>query len=178
MYLAGPEVFHPQAVALGQARKAVCARYSLDGVFPLDGAPPMADLDDSAGRRRLALALFDTCIDHLGSCAGVIANLTPFRGPSADVGTAVELGWAHARGLPVFAYTNHPDDYSARVVPDGLVVEDYGLADNLMCEGLVERSGGVVVRHAARPDRIWTDLTGFDLAAQLLARALGATPPP
>ena len=45
----------------------------------------------------------------------VIANMTPFRGPSMDVGTAVELGYSFARGLPVFGYTNIVDDYEARV---------------------------------------------------------------
>ena len=40
------------------------------------------------------------------SCRLLIANLTPFRGPSADVGTAYEIGFARALKLPVYAYSN------------------------------------------------------------------------
>ena len=39
---------------------------------------------------------------HIRSCQAVIANLTPFRGPSADVGTVYEVGFARALGLLIF----------------------------------------------------------------------------
>jgi hypothetical protein len=44
------------------------------------------------------------------TCDAVILNLTPFRGPSADVGSAYEMGFMRALGRPIFAYSN--DDRS------------------------------------------------------------------
>ena len=157
-YLAGPEVFLPEAVALGEAKKAVCAEHGLAGVFPLDpvdGRVPAVD----------GVALFEHCVAHLDRCDLVIANLTPFRGPSMDVGTAVEIGYALGVGLPVYGYTNVAADYRDRVDPEpGWLVEDFGFVDNLMCEGTVRRRGGEPVRTSVAstdPAAVLADLTGF-----------------
>ena len=168
-YLAGPEVFLPDAAAIGAAKRAVCAEHGLVGVFPLDpldGRVP--DLDGSA--------IFAHCVAHLDAADLVIANLTPFRGPSADVGTAVEIGYALGRGLPVFGYTNVTADYRDRVDPEpGWLVEDFGFADNLMCEGTVRAHGGEVVRTAVAgdPATVLADLTGFRAVVARAAATLG-----
>ena len=39
------------------------------------------------------------------SCDALVANLTPFRGVSADAGTAFEVGFMRALGRPVLGYT-------------------------------------------------------------------------
>ena len=163
-YLAGPEVFLPDAIAVGEAKKAICADHGIEGVYPLDG--PALAFEPGA--------IFDRCIEHLDACDLVIANLTPFRGPSMDVGTAVEMGYALGAGKPVFGYTNVADDYRARVADDGLFVEDFGLADNLMCEGAVGRHGGTVVRVAVDPAddgsaALLADLVGFRAAVRQAA---------
>jgi nucleoside 2-deoxyribosyltransferase len=60
-----------------------------------------------------------------------------------DPGTAWEIGYAVARGLPVFAYSHDLRAYAERVGQtgqgprgpvdaDGLLVEDFGLVENLM----------------------------------------------
>ncbi len=61
-----------------------------------------------------------------------------------DVGTAFEMGFATARGTPIFGYSNALGPYNARVPTgpsngdprprdiDGLLIEDFGLQDNLM----------------------------------------------
>jgi nucleoside 2-deoxyribosyltransferase len=36
----------------------------------------------------------------------MIVNLTPFLGPSADVGSAYEMGFMRTLGRPIFAYSN------------------------------------------------------------------------
>ncbi|MBE7942197.1 nucleoside 2-deoxyribosyltransferase, partial [Ramlibacter aquaticus] len=38
VYLAGPDVFRPDAEAFGRALAQACAALGLQGVFPLDGA--------------------------------------------------------------------------------------------------------------------------------------------
>ena len=65
----------------------------------------------------------------------IIANLTPFRGPSADAGTAYELGFMAARGKFCLAYSNDPALYVDRVKrfghgdesPDGRLTDQDGL---------------------------------------------------
>ena len=165
VYLAGPEVFLPDAVAIGEAKKAVCADHGLEGVYPLD---PFAGSDPAYD----GVALFEHCVAHLDQCDAVIANLTPFRGPSMDVGTAVEVGYALGAGHPVYGSTNVAEDYRERVEAEpGWLVEDFGFVDNLMCEGSVRRHGGEPVRTAVASDHpatVLADLTGFRL---VVARA-------
>ena len=88
-------------------------------------------------------------------CVAGLANVTPFRGVSADVGTAFEMGYLFGRGCPVWGYTSHAADYAVRVgandgagvVDDGeLLVEAFGLADNLMLEGPMLRRERAIVR--------------------------------
>jgi nucleoside 2-deoxyribosyltransferase len=49
------------------------------------------------------------------SCDALIVNLTPFRGPSADVGSAYEMGFMRALRRPIFAYTNDDRPFLDRV---------------------------------------------------------------
>lgn len=142
IYLAGPEVFLPDARAVGAAKKALCARYGFEGRFPLDETLALEGLEPRAEAR----VIFDACVRMMRACDLCIANCTPFRGVSMDVGTAFEIGFMRALGKPVFGYTTVSWDYATRVtmyrpyrqgvVVDGdradLDVERFGLADNLM----------------------------------------------
>lgn len=169
VYLAGPEVFLPNALDIGAEKKRICARFGYDAIFPLDGSEPLADDPLQAG-----LQIFDQCVVLMDRCDLIVANMTPFRGSSMDVGTAVEVGYMFSRGRPVHGYTNVTSDYAARVQHDGFAIEAFGFSDNLMCEGSVRRSGNSVVRTAVPPDRLLTDLRGFEHCVQLAAaRAQG-----
>ena len=95
VYLAGPDVFLPDAIEVGEAKKRVCQEHGLVGVFPLDG--PYERLTGLAPQDA-GLAAFDICIELMDTCQLGIANMTPFRGPSMDVGTAVETGNLCAQG--------------------------------------------------------------------------------
>jgi nucleoside 2-deoxyribosyltransferase len=163
IYLAGPEVFLPNAIAIGEAKKEFCTEQGLVGIFPLDGAAVEVGNDTTT-----AHAVFHRCVELMNRSDFIVANMTPFRGASMDVGTAVELGYMYALssrtpGLRprVFGYTNSQKSYKDRVLADGLAIEDYGLFDNLMCEGPVFESGGSVVRNEVRPEELFTDLAGF-----------------
>ena len=183
VYLAGPDVFLPDPLARAAALKAVCARHGLTGVSPLDA---LADEPDSWAAlpesRRIALRNEA----HIRSCRAVVANLTPFRGPSADAGTVFEVGFARALGLLVFAWTNDPRPFAdrtraflgdaARPAADGwrdgegMLLEDFALADNLMIEGAVLASGGVLVLDEVAPSARWTDLDAFARCVAALQR--------
>lgn len=193
VYLAGPEVFLPDAAAVGAAKQAICRDAGLEGLFPLDAEVGLDALADRSGPER-AGHVFAAAVRMLDTADAVIANLTPFRGVSADVGTAWELGHAFARGRVLFAYTNEARHYGERVAAgphagDGLAVEDFDLADNLMLESAVLASGGIVVRAGADSSvgsiretgsiseaaRI-AGLDGFRACVALAAAALGAGP--
>lgn len=150
-YLAGPDVFLPDPLAHAAAQKRICLALGLTGVSPLD---PL----DAEPRDWLALPEAHRIARrneaHIRSSQAILANITPFRGPSADSGTVYEIGFGRALGLPVFAYTAAMDDYAVRVQPgatydaDGLAIEDFGLAENLMIACGIEESGGFILRHA------------------------------
>ncbi|WP_127089763.1 nucleoside 2-deoxyribosyltransferase [Aquabacter cavernae] len=131
LYLAGPDIFRPDAETHGARLKQVCAAHGLKGLYPLDGAPPEAGAD--AIRRK--------CMAEIDSADAVVANISPFRGPHMDPGTAFELGYAEARRKPVFLWSDNPHTLIARVGSatetgwrdgDGHLVEDFGGRENLM----------------------------------------------
>ena len=101
IYLAGPDVFHVDAIALGAAKKALCARFVFIGLYPLE-APEPADASEPAGASP-SRRIYAACLSMMRRADCGIFNLTPFRGPSADVGTVFELGVMAAQGKPVFA---------------------------------------------------------------------------
>src|SRR5215510_3297084 len=155
IYLAGPEVFLPDALTMGARKAAMCAAHGLEGVFPLDAQLGLAGLAKPEQARRISEANEGL----MRSCAGLIANLTPFRGVSMDAGTAFEVGFMQALGRPLAGYTNVAAGYAERAralrargpaMMDSdradLEIEDFGFAENLMIEVAILSSGGRVVR--------------------------------
>lgn len=185
VYLAGPEVFLADADAVAAAKRAVCAAHGLEGVFPTDHrADPAAD---SAAEEHMRLYLRNEA--HIRSCDALIANVTPFRGPSADAGTVFEMGFMRALDRPVFAYSNTTRGFVARTLAflgpaarrradgswedgDGLAVEDFDLFDNLMVEGGVLASGGVLEATDVPGADRWRDLAAFSRCVEKAARVL------
>lgn len=158
VYLAGPDVFLPDPQARGAALKAICAAHGLVGVFPLDplrGEP--AEWRALPPWRQIALRNEA----HIRASDALIANLTPFRGPSADPGTVFELGFMRALGRPVFGWSRDPRPFAQRTLAflgaagpagsdpcwrdrDGQALEWFGCTDNLMIDGAVAASGGAI----------------------------------
>ncbi|WP_234730115.1 nucleoside 2-deoxyribosyltransferase [Acidocella facilis] len=139
LYLAGPDVFLPHAAAMAQAKRDLCAAHGLEGIAPFN---PNLDLNRPAAE--LWRAIYADDLRMMRESDAILANLTPFRGASADAGTLVELGWFLGQGKPVFGYSNSAENFATRAgaqieaVGDalpGLIIEDFGCADNLMIEG-------------------------------------------
>ena len=177
-YLAGPDVFHPEMPALAAGKRELCARHGLLGCFPLDNA---TDLTGLAGRE-VALAIYRANIRLIESCDLLVANLTPFRGVSADPGTVFELGYMSALGRPVAGYSLAPGSYLERARQtgwceagstldrDGQQMEDFGLGDNLMLAGALESASGNDNWIMATGDwrRVEDHLKAFDLCLRHL----------
>jgi nucleoside 2-deoxyribosyltransferase len=184
IYLAGPEVFLADAREIGEAKTAICRAHGLVGVFPAD--PEIRD-QERLPAAEIARLIAESNVALMDGCAGIIANLTPFRGVSMDTGTAFEMGHMASRGRLVLGYTNVAAVYRDRVVryyqrDDAAVaerystasaIEDFGFAENLMIELAVRRCGGrIVVRSVAEGAEL-RDLAGFEAcvaqARELLA---------
>ena len=103
IYLAGPEVFLSNAREIGARKCAICDQHGLIGVFPADEEDAC---DPALSRPDQGLAISRAMERVMRTCNAMIVNLTPFRGPSADVGSAYEMGFMRALGRPVFAYSN------------------------------------------------------------------------
>ncbi len=184
VYLAGPDVFFRDAEAWAEHRKAICAEHGLAAVSPLDPLAEEADWAALPEWQRIAWRNEA----HIRGCRAVIANLTPFRGPSADAGTVYEVGFARALGRVVFGYTNSAAPFTQRTLDfasthggaiaspgriwrdgDGLLIEQFRRFDNLMIEGGLIGSGGALVVPQSEPEDRWRDLRTFEMCVGLAA---------
>jgi nucleoside 2-deoxyribosyltransferase len=185
VYLAGPDVFLPDPHARAAALKAICTSHGLTGVSPLDDFPNEPE-EWSNLPEPFRIAQRNEA--HIASCAALVANLTPFRSPSADVGTVFEIGFMRALHRPVYGWTNDPTDFAARtrsflgmeakIDHEGMLIEDFApLADNLMIDSAISASGGRLIRHPACPQaERWTSLDAFRMClAELVRRAAEPT---
>jgi nucleoside 2-deoxyribosyltransferase len=183
IYLAGPEVFFANAVEQGAEKKRLCAEAGFEGVYPLDNVitgPEQLEPQELARR-----------ISHgnealMRSCDLLIANCTPFRSVSMDVGTAFEIGFMQALQRPVLGYSNTLANYASRVrqaaevasvlwdhESNAAAIEDFGLAENLMIAVAIREAGGQFITEAVPPERMLSDLSGFRRCLER-ARALTA----
>jgi len=177
IYQAGPDVFLPDAAVVGNRKKDICARFGLAGLFPLDNEIAQGD--------GVSLHIFRANTAMMDEADAIIANLTPFRGPSADPGTVYELGYMAGRGKYCVGYSNvigtylekvasrhsvRPDELARRYVDDqGQAVEDFSLADNLMIVHALDEFGHPLVLPQQPPSDPCRDLAGFEHCVRLIA---------
>lgn len=177
-------MFLPNAAEHARAKVTICARYGIEGLPPLnDDLGALAFMPEGEAWR----AIFAKDLAMMEASDLIIANLTPFRGASADAGTLVELGWFLGRGRPVFGYSNSAVPFADRsrallqAWPDpvpALAVEGFGLADNLMIPGAVLWGGGQrVVLPADGQDRPFDSLETFERCVAIAAARLAGPRP-
>jgi nucleoside 2-deoxyribosyltransferase len=177
-------VFFPDGRALLARKRALCRRHGFAAVSPLDAEPASKRARHVSPRAR-GLAIATANEAKIRACQLVVANLSPFRGPSADPGTVYELGFARGLGLPVFGYTTDGRTFRARTLAalglgarerrrerdaDGLAIEDFGLRDNLMLDGALAAAGGRFVAPPRGAQLPRTDLSGFEACLRAAAR--------
>lgn len=192
IYLAGPDVFTRDPMSLAKAKKELCAKYGFEGVFPTDNILTFDGLTDYEKGLKIAAANEEL----MRSCDAIIANITPFRGPNMDTGTAYEIGFMRAQEKPVFAYCNvytsqeglagytHMDRVQAYygpllTRPDGhledpkrhMMVEDFGMVDNLMIDSAIYFSGAEVALTSVKETERYTNINGFETCLKQAASA-------
>lgn len=194
IYLAGPEVFLPDAVDVGMKKTAICSKYGFIGKFPLDAELKLKDRAcNEVGARgeskdwAVSEAIYDANCQAIEGADILIANMTPFRGPSMDVGTAFEMGYAKGLDKPVMGYSNDHDPYLIRVQEwdgmlspfqgqsepidsDGLLIERFGLSDNLMLVHSAHEHGMRIITNN-RPDiDRYRDLSAFEACVEMASK--------
>ena len=133
LYLAGPDVFRPDAAAWADRVRELCRAAGHDALIPLDEDTPAT-----------AAAIYRSNLQRIAAADAVLANLNPFRGDEPDSGTCVEIGYALALGKTVIAYADDLRPLRERLRAGGpgadgrwrdatgYAVEDFGLPLNLM----------------------------------------------
>jgi len=170
IYLAGPDVFLSNAIEVGKQKVELCEEYGFIGHYPLDNViKELSDKDLDLYSKGLLISKVNE--DTIRKSDIVLANLTPFRSPSADVGTVYELGFGRSLGKLLCGYSNVSKLYSDRVTnsglsdhiliaDDGMEIEEFQMVDNLMIVGGIVASGGFIVINDV--DHIYTNLKMFE----------------
>lgn len=188
VYLAGPDVFHPSAVEIGRKKREICQQFGLEGLFPLDN-----EVSSSLPPQQRGQTIFDGNCAMMDRADAGIFNLTPFRSPGVDSGTAFELGYLYARGKPCFGYAVGSPDFEARTramvaaveaariaaFDPSYAVEPFALSDNLMIDRAIMNSTGILVygdfggdRRRQRDD--WCALSVFSACVAQMVQTLAA----
>jgi nucleoside 2-deoxyribosyltransferase len=150
IYLAGPDVFFPDAEAVYARLKTLCSLLGMVGVAPTDSdaAKGFTGSEDALAQR-----IYEGNVALIEQADGVAANLVAFRGLEPDSGTVFEVGYAIALGKPVVGYGVPASTYAERVAatldcaPDatGTLRET---ATGTMVEGLGQRLNLMLSRSA------------------------------
>jgi nucleoside 2-deoxyribosyltransferase len=156
-YLAGPDIFFPNSKEREINKKDLLDKQNIKGVYPLDN-----EINEFDYTLKTAKKIFDSNVQLIEKSQVIVANLTPFRGPSADSGTIAELAYGAARGKLVMGYYEGPvelftkrtitfyndaverNDQGQNIASDGTMIEDFKDTDNLMIRGFIEMSGGEI----------------------------------
>jgi nucleoside 2-deoxyribosyltransferase len=136
IYLAGPDVFRPDAFDWAASARALLTAHGHQALIPLDNDETTAE------------GIFKANIALITEADALIANLNPFRGAEPDSGTCFEVGCAIALGKRVIAYMSDTrtqaeklaDHYGGVLArqggritdPDGFTIENFNLPVNLM----------------------------------------------
>jgi nucleoside 2-deoxyribosyltransferase len=133
VYFAGFEVFAPDAEnCFAFIRREAIAR-GLEPLTPSDNRPP-------SKLRGYALASWikRENMRLIQEADAVVGNISPFRGPNMDPGTAWEIGFAEALNKPVALWSEDKrfleqrTDGCAGLDLQGWSIEQFGLPENLM----------------------------------------------
>lgn len=103
IYLAGPDVFAPNSMQIGQYLKNICKENNFIGLYPLDN-----EIKQNSENVKFEIVKAD--ILAIDKCDYIVANLSNFRGtkehPSCDSGTAWECGYGLAKDKKIFGYSS------------------------------------------------------------------------
>lgn len=184
VYLAGPEVFLKNAIEVLERKKEICNQYGWNGLAPIDN-----EVSKDGDLEQVAASIYSGNVEMMEEADVIIANITPFRGPHMDPGTAFEIGYFAAQKKPVMLYTQADEKLLGRVAKwsgevlesgHGLVdrnghsIENFNLNENLMIDNAVDGLGvdADVVVSPVSLDKVFECCEGFEQACERMHRLL------
>lgn len=113
LYLAGPEVFLPNAVEHAEKQRRLCVKYGFIPLHPMDNNLDLGNRDIHT-----AMVIYRGDVNQVRECDIVVANCNPFRGVCMDDGTAYELGFGNALGKVSYGYVTKLERLVDRTIRD------------------------------------------------------------
>lgn len=177
-YLAGPGVFLPDPQTYFDNKKEICKKYNILGISPID-----LNLDPVKFKPfDFACKISSNNESLMRSSDCIIADLTPYHGVSADVGTAFELGYMRALNKPLFAYSNTDKFFYDRCIEEygplngfdvfnrpqvnNMAIENFNMYDNLMLDGAITSSNSKLFTGDVPKKELYTSLIIFENAVK------------
>lgn len=142
IYLAGFDVFYPDAIEALDKKKKLCEKYGFIGLAPLDNK-----VDFSLPKRDVAKLIYLANIELIKESDILAVNLNSFRHGEPDAGTVFEIGYAVALGKEVYIYVDSKKTMLEKTKENdmncycrdgawfdgnGLIIEDFDGMFNLM----------------------------------------------
>lgn len=142
IYLAGFDVFYPDAINVLDAKKKLCETYGFIGLAPLDNS-----VDFSQPKEKIRKVIFEANIELMKKADIFCVNLNAFRHGEPDSGTVFEIGYGFGLGKEVYVYVDSTETMLEKtrtndaecVCKDGvwldgngLLIEDFNGMFNLM----------------------------------------------
>lgn len=156
LYLAGPEVFLPNATDHAEVQRQLCRKYGFVPLHPMDNNLDLGNRDMAT-----AMRIYRGDIGQIHGCDIIVANCNGFRGVCMDDGTAYELGYCNGLQKPSYGYIRELMPLVARTVRDYpckpfkddiyidndgyLNVDDFGTSINLMMQCGMQFRGGRLI---------------------------------
>ena len=142
IYLAGFDVFYPNAIEVLNEKKELCEAYGFVGLAPLDNV-----VDFSQSKERIREVIYKANVELMKEADILCVNLNAFRHGEPDAGTVFEIGYWVGLGKEVYIYVDSSETmlektrtndaqciYKDGVWFDGngLMIEDFDGMFNLM----------------------------------------------
>jgi len=101
IYLAGFDVFYPNAIEVLEAKKKLCEDYGFIGLAPLDNK-----VDFSQPKAKIREVIYKANVKLMHEADIFCVNLNAFRHGEPDSGTVFEIGYGVASGKEVYIYVD------------------------------------------------------------------------
>ncbi len=101
IYLAGFDVFYPDAVEVLERKKELCKKYGFIGLAPLDNK-----VDFTRPKAEIRKTIYEANIALMREADILAVNLNVFRHGEPDPGTVFEIGYGTALGKEVYVYVD------------------------------------------------------------------------
>jgi len=142
IYLAGFDVFYPNAIEVLDKKKELCSAYGFTGLAPLDNV-----VDFSQSKEKIRQIIYAANIALMNEADILCVNLNAFRHGEPDPGTVFEIGYGVGLGKEVYVYLDSDESMLEKTRTNdaqcickdgvwydgnGLMIEDFDGMFNLM----------------------------------------------